>query len=98
MKKKLVICLVLALLVSTLLGACQSSGKADNKGGLQVGYSKVNITPNFPVVLGGYGDYENRIYDLVLDYLYIRPGICTFSHLSVASSIDPMSDAGRMAE
>ena len=71
MRKRIAFTLILVLMLSLLLGACQSSGKADNKGGLQVGYSKVNITPNFPVVLGGYGDYENRIYDMVLDYLYI---------------------------
>ena len=71
MKRKTALFLVLALVVSLLLGACQESGSNAAKDGLQVGYSKVNITPDFPVVLGGYGDYENRIYGTVLDYLYI---------------------------
>lgn len=31
-------------------------------------------------------------------YRYMRPGICTVSHLSVARSIAPMREAGRMAE
>jgi len=58
--------LCIALAVMMLLGLCAcggtvSSGEGDApKDGLQVGYAKVNITPQYEVGLGGYSDAETR--------------------------------------
>ena len=36
----------------------------------KVGFAKVNITPDFPVPLGGYGSEKTRIHDRVLNEIY----------------------------
>ena len=62
MKKSILITVVLAMTLG--LCACSSSEKAD---GLQVGFSKVNITPSTPQPLGGYGDDSQRISQEIMD-------------------------------
>ena len=74
MKKFLSICLLAALLLS--LCACGAAGQsaettaapADTR--LQVGYGKVDITPNIPLPLQGYGNTEKRISTGYYDPLY----------------------------
>ena len=70
---KKMICVLLVLVMTLSLCACSGSGE-DAKGngmaeGLNVGFSKINVTPNYGVVLGGYSD-ENRISEGFVDYIY----------------------------
>ena len=74
MKKLLTLMLVLAMVFG--LCACGSSSDAGENQkpaaeGLQVGYSKINITPDFSVGLGGYSDMETRRSEGFVDYIYI---------------------------
>ena len=73
MKKFLSICLLAALLLS--LCACGAAGQsaettapADTR--LLVGYGKVDITPNIPLPLQGYGNTDKRISTGYYDPLY----------------------------
>lgn len=71
MKRMLSITLALVMVLG--LCACAGSGEG-GKGdkGLQIGYAKVNITPNFQVSLAGYGDLTTRKNtDGISDYVYI---------------------------
>jgi len=79
MKKILVFILAATLLLS--LCACGSSSNtgADAEGdltqalsgqGLMIGYSTMNITPQYSVPLGGYGNSSTRMSNGFLDYLY----------------------------
>lgn len=71
MKKIITIVLVLAMALG--LCACGGSGEG-SKGadGLQIGYARENITPNFLVGITGYSDSETRKNtDGFLDYIYI---------------------------
>lgn len=76
MKKPISLFLVLTLVLS--LCACGSSGEGGNETagaaapqGMQVGYGRANVTPDFSVGLGGYSDAETRRSEGYLDYLYI---------------------------
>ena len=72
MKKYLALFLVLIMTLS--LCACGSSGDAGDTQaapeGLQVGYAKINITPDYEVGLGGYSDAETRTKQGFIDYIY----------------------------
>lgn len=72
MKKVLSLILVMALSLSLI--ACGSAGaeetEAPQAAGLQVGFGRQNITPDYTVHLQG-GDWKNRVGSDVLDYLYI---------------------------
>jgi len=73
MKKVFVLLLTAAMLLG--LCACGSSGEtgetqAAGTEGLQVGYSKINITPEYKVGLGGYSDAETRTAQGFIDYIY----------------------------
>lgn len=72
--KKLV-ALFLACMLTLSLAACKGGtepAKTDGPSGdLQVGYSKVNITPEYAISLGGYGDYDNRVSDSIRDDIYL---------------------------
>ena len=72
MKKLLIVLLALAMTVSLL--ACGNSENAEESQtaveGLQVGYAKINITPDYPVGLGGYSDAETRTNEGFIDYIY----------------------------
>ena len=65
MKKS--ICLILAVLMTLSLCACGSSAK--EKKGLQVGFGRVDITPDYEVQLAG--GAATRISDGYQDYLYV---------------------------
>ena len=76
MKKLISLFLVLTLVLS--LCACGSSSEGGNETtgtaapqGLQVGYGRANITPDFSVGLGGYSDAETRRSEGFMDYLYM---------------------------
>ena len=74
MKKLIAILLTLA----TVFGLCACTGSSGSgettapaaAAGLQVGYAKINITPDFVVGLGGYSDSETRASTGFVDYIY----------------------------
>ena len=72
MKKITTLFLALAMVFS--LCACGNSEGAETTGaapeGLQVGYAKINITPDYVVGLGGYSDSESRASTGFVDYIY----------------------------
>ena len=73
MKKFL--CMFFAVLLTLSLCACGgSSGGAEatqsSAEGLQVGFAKVNITPDYPVGMGGYSDQEKRLHTGLVGYIY----------------------------
>ena len=72
MKRLFILLLALTMTVSLL--ACGNSGSEETQPktpeGLQVGYAKINITPDYPVGLGGYSDAETRTAQGFIDYIY----------------------------
>ena len=77
---KKLICLILALMMVLGLCACAGSGSSEGEtqgqeggaaAGLQVGFAKINITPDYSVGLGGYSDAETRRSEGFIDYIYI---------------------------
>lgn len=63
---------LLALTLVCSLCACGGSGdEAKTPEGLQIGYSKINITPDFSTGLGGYSNSETRKSNGLLDYVYL---------------------------
>ena len=72
MKKFISLFLAAVMLLS--LCACSGSGEEgkDNGAseGLQVGFSKINVTPSYPVGLGGYSDDDTRISQGFVDYIF----------------------------
>ena len=73
MKKAITLILTLMLLLG--LCACGESEPQSTESaasaGLQVGYAKINITPDFSVGLGGNSDMETRRSTGFADYIYI---------------------------
>lgn len=71
MKKSIAIVLMLAMVLC--LCACGGSGEGGKgEAGLQIGFARENITPNFLVGISGYGDMETRKNtDGFLDYVFI---------------------------
>ena len=69
---KRLLALALAVILTLSLCACGSSGSDNNTSttSLQVGYGKVDITPTFPVGMGGYSDYATRRVEGFITYLY----------------------------
>ena len=66
----LTVCIVLGLCAC---GGASSSGNTETQpqaAVLQAGYGRENITPDFPVGMGGYSDAETRKSGVVLDYIY----------------------------
>ena len=77
---KKLICLILALMMVLGLCACTGSGNSEGEtqgqeggqaAGLNVGFAKINITPDYSVGLGGYSDAETRRSEGFIDYIYI---------------------------
>lgn len=68
MKKLLTLFLALTMVFS--LCACGTSGEGEGEGGLNVGFARENITPDFSVGLGGYSDSATRKSSGFLDYIY----------------------------
>ena len=57
------------LVVFMLLGLCACGGDdAEEKGGLKAGFGRVNITPDYPVTMGG---YSGRVSSDYRDYQYV---------------------------
>ena len=70
MKKILSILLTIAIVFG--LCACGSSGNEEKKPeGLQVGFGKIDVTPDFSVGLGGLGDDYTRRSEGLISYVYI---------------------------
>ena len=73
--KKLV-CLFLSVIMLLGLVACGSangdSAPATTEAAKEfmVGYARVNITPDVPTGLAGYGNIDERKHTEVLDYIY----------------------------
>lgn len=73
---KKILCLLLTAMLIFGLCACAESGEvadsttAPKPAGLQAGFGRANITPDYPVSLAGYGNYDTRISTGYTDYLY----------------------------
>ena len=88
MKKLISLLLVLVMAIS--LCACAGSGgsgeggeaAADN-GGLQIGYAKIDITPDFSVGLGGYSDAETRRSEGFVTYIYATCIAATYGEKTI---------------
>lgn len=74
---KKILSMVLCLCVALSLLACGSAGGSEAAAttepalAFRVGYHKVNITPDYPTGLAGYGNIDERKHTEVLDYLYL---------------------------
>lgn len=69
---KKLITLFLALVMILSLCACGGSGdETKAPEGLQIGYAKVDITPDFDVGLNGYGNAATRRAEGLMTYVYI---------------------------
>lgn len=66
------VCMILVLVMALSLVACGGEGGAAGKseGGFQVGFGKIDITPEKPVHLASYGDADTRISEGALHPLY----------------------------
>ncbi len=69
MKKIVTIVLIAAMVLG--LCACTGSGNEKKAEGLQVGFARENVTPDFSVGMGGYGDTGTRRSTGILSYLYV---------------------------
>jgi len=67
---KKILCFALAAILLLGLCACGESGSA-KKDTLQAGFGRVNVTPDYPVSLAGYSNYDTRISTGYMDYLYV---------------------------
>lgn len=68
---KKVISIILVLMMVLGLCACGEGGGNKASAGLQVGYSKGNITPTtLGIPMGGYGNAQHRLSTGYLDYTY----------------------------
>jgi len=78
MNMKKLLTLILALTMVLSLCACGASGgEGEGEGasglgdGLNVGYARENITPDYSVGIGGYSDQETRRSNGFVDYIYL---------------------------
>ena len=64
---------ILAIMLILSLCACGGGEEApqEDTSGLRAGYSKVNITPDYEVGLGGYSDAETRTATGLIEYIYL---------------------------
>lgn len=65
---KKIICVVLTAVMLLGLCACAGSGDSSKSNGLQAGWGRVNITPDYPVPMAG---YSNRVSTGYRDYQYV---------------------------
>lgn len=66
-------CISILFVLVMILGLCACSGKEkkeETPAGLQVGFGKVDLTPEFDVGLGGYSDAESRSATELQDHIY----------------------------
>lgn len=68
---KKILCLLLTFMMLLGLCACAGSGGSAKSGALQAGFGRVNVTPDYPVSMAGYGNYDKRISTGYMDYLYV---------------------------
>ena len=70
--KKIITLLLVLTMVFTLCACSNSQGGEGDKAaaGLQVGFGRENVTPDFSCGIGGYSDNETRRSQGYLDYLY----------------------------
>lgn len=64
-------CMMLSLVACGSAGGSEAAPTTEAALPFRVGYHKVNITPDSPVGLAGYGNTEERKHTAVLDYLYL---------------------------
>ena len=85
MKRIFAILLSLALVLG--LCACGESGGREETApapvGLQIGYSKQNITPDYDIGLGGYSNWDTRISEGLVSYIYITCIAATYGDETV---------------
>ena len=88
MKKLIALLLVLVMAIS--LCACAGSGETNETGdaaaandGLQIGYAKIDITPDFSVGLGGYSDAETRRSEGFVTYIYATCIAATYGEKTI---------------
>ena len=72
---KKIICLTLAVIMLLSLCACGGSGngsdaKEEEKPQLEVGFGRVNITPNYPVGMSSSGTEKHRRHEGIISYVY----------------------------
>ena len=65
---KKIFCMILAAVLLLGLCACGGSEGANKDAGLKAGFGRVNITPQYPVTMGG---YSGRVSDNYRDYQYV---------------------------
>ena len=68
---KKILCVFLAAMMTLSLCACAGSGGSAKSSALQAGFGRVNVTPDYPVSMAGYGNYDTRISTGYMDYLYV---------------------------
>ena len=99
---KRIITLLVALTMVLGLCACAGSGspeetEAPEVAGLQAGFGKINITPSYSVGLNGHSNYETRLSEGFIDYLFmtciaVRSGaetilMYTFDNLAASNTV-----------
>ena len=99
---KKIICLFLAVLMILSLCACGGSGNTETEPEapkLELGYSKINITPTYSVGLGGSGNDKTRRSTGLVSYIY---AICMAfrqnGELYLVYSIDTLSVNDELAD
>lgn len=68
---KKLFCISLAIILVLGLCACSESGGKEEEAALQVGFGKINATPDYSVGLDGHSNYETRRSEGFLDYIYV---------------------------
>jgi len=71
---KRIFAMILSLALVLGLCACGGSGTEETQPaarGLQVGYSKQNITPDYDIGLGGFANNDTRISEGLVSYIYL---------------------------
>ena len=67
----LTVSMVLGLVACGSAGGSEATPTTEAKLPFRVGYHKVNITPDSPTGLAGYGNIDERKHTQVLDYIYL---------------------------
>ena len=83
---KKILCILLACLMMLGLVACSSAETPqaqEEPVGFEAGFGRVDICPNSPIGMGGYGDSDTRLSGAIMDSIYatcvaLRQGDTTF--------------------
>ncbi len=65
------LCLLMGLVACGTAGGSEAAPTTEAPLSFRVGYHKVNITPDSPTGLAGYGNIDERKHTEVLDYIYL---------------------------